>query len=408
MPSNQRRESSEDASPQEHLAGMAEHTLGFLTETAAAALDQLGEKPPQSANVLAVMNSVTSEKAIRNLDAIGHARVQELRVLSKEPAIARIVVAEETKDTKTYFISRGTPTRPPRDGSAVASYRSPVGRLAALPVGTNYDLVTPKGVRNLEVRERAALRPKVIEDEWDSVDSTVEGIDFGALTIKSLRELLRSAAAEVEGGDLLEVMLAEDRAAGNVLEGLRRSVIAKMELRDQPLLDQYQDEIFRLPIDTRLVILGPPGTGKTTTLIKRLGLKLDAEYLSDEERELVAATAAGSGGHAQSWMMFTPTDLLRQYVKEAFARENVAASDLRIQTWADYRRELGRHRFGILRTGAGTGGFVLKEELASLQSATLTRQTQWFEDFDAWQAEAFWADLETHARSSGSEPRPRG
>ena len=120
MPSNQRKESSEDTSPQEHLAGMAEHTLGFITETAASALDQLSEKPPQSANVLAVVNSVTSEKAMRNLDAIGHARVQELRVLSKEPAIARIVVAEETGDTKTYFISRGTPTRPPRDGSAVA------------------------------------------------------------------------------------------------------------------------------------------------------------------------------------------------------------------------------------------------------------------------------------------------
>ena len=44
---------------------MAEHTLGFFTETAASALDdQLSEKPPQSANVLAVVNSVTSEKAM--------------------------------------------------------------------------------------------------------------------------------------------------------------------------------------------------------------------------------------------------------------------------------------------------------------------------------------------------------
>ena len=38
--------------------------------------------------------------------------------------------------------------------------------------------------------------------------------------------------------------------------------------------------------------------------------------------------------------MFTPTDLLRQYVKEAFARETIPASDLHIHTWAHYRREL--------------------------------------------------------------------
>jgi hypothetical protein len=40
--------------------------------------------------------------------------------------------------------------------------------------------------------------------------------------------------------------------------------------------------------------------------------------------------------------MFTPTDLLQQYLKEAFSRENVPASDLRIKTWSDYRRELAR------------------------------------------------------------------
>ena len=241
-----------------------------------------------------------------------------MRALSTEPAIARIVVAEDG-DTRTYFISRGTPTKPPRDGSAVASYRSPAGRLAALPVGSDFDFVTPKGARTVEVLERAALRPKVVEGDWDAVDTTVEGTSFGPVTVKSFRELLRSAAAGHEGADLLDEMLAEDRAASNVVEGLRRSVIAKMELRDQPLLDQYQDKIFRLPLDTRLAILGPPGTGKTTTLIKRLGLKLDPEYLTEEEREQVRATVSGSARHAQSWIMFTPTDLLRQYVKEAFA-----------------------------------------------------------------------------------------
>jgi SpoVK/Ycf46/Vps4 family AAA+-type ATPase len=106
----------------------------------------------------------------------------------------------------------------------------------------------------------------------------LQGPGYGPLTVLSLRHLLPAIAPE-HTLDILEALLADGRAAENVVEGLRRSVVAKMALRDQPLLDQYQDEIFRLPLSTRLLILGPPGTGKTTTLIKRLGQKLDWDSL---------------------------------------------------------------------------------------------------------------------------------
>jgi hypothetical protein len=66
--------------------------------------------------------------------------------------------------------------------------------------------------------------------------------------------------------------------------------------------------------------------------------------------------------------MFTPTELLKLYVKEAFNREGIPASDLRIRTWSDYRRELARSRLGILRTATGSGSFVLKDALASLRA----------------------------------------
>ncbi len=344
---------------QEQLVVIAKSTIIFFTETANDAQAQLEMDQPSSANVFASMNTLTNDEAVRALLEITDERRRNLLQLCREPAIARVVVRDEAGEKKTYFIARATPHRMVAGDAMVASYRSPIGRLASLPVGSDHEVRTPGGVRSLEVLERAELRPSLVSNVWDSVDSTLEGTDYGPVTVVSFRALLQAAGVEEAAIDLLDSLLAEDRATHNVLEGLRRSVIAKMALRDRPLLDQYQDEIFRLPLDSRVVILGPPGTGKTTTLIKRLGLKLDTEYLEQEERAAIAHTVAGYEGHGQSWVMFTPTELLKQYVKEAFARENIAASDLRIRTWPDYRRELARNKLGILRTSTGRGSFVL-------------------------------------------------
>lgn len=380
-------QSLNDASKR-HIEQVAGEALAQLESIAEASKSKLLDGRTLGSDALASINTMTSSSAIQRLDQISQANRESYRVLVAEPAIARVVVVDQEGEEKTYYICRTTPVS---GFPNLASYRAPVGRLASLAIGAEFTL--PNGTV-VEVLERAQLRPSALADGWDSRDTVVEAEHFGPLTIESLRALWTEVAGEEVTEDILGQLLAEETVKANIIDGVRRSVITKMGLRDQPVLDQYQDEIFRLPLDKRLLILGPPGTGKTTTLIRRLGQKLDTAFLEEGEQRLVETVAAAQGvAHSNSWLMFTPTELLKQYLKEAFAREGVPASDLRIRTWQDYRRELARNAFGILRTASGGGTFVLKESLSSLSEAALDRPIQWFDDFDAWQRSAYVQEL---------------
>lgn len=372
----------------QHVEQVAGEALTQLESIAAAAKSKLHNERTLGFDALASINTMTSSSAIQKLDQISQANRESYQVLAAEPAIARVVVMDEEGEERTYYICR---TSPVSGFPNLASYRAPVGRLASLGIGAEFTL--PNGTV-VEVLERAQLRPAALDQGWDSRDTVVEAEHFGPITIESLRALLAEVAGEEVTEDILGQLLAEETVKANIIDGVRRSVITKMGLRDQPILDQYQDEIFRLPLDKRLLILGPPGTGKTTTLIRRLGQKLDTAFLEEGEQRLVETLSAAQGiAHANSWLMFTPTELLKQYLKEAFAREGVPAPDQRIRTWQDCRRELARNAFGVLRTASGGGTFVLKDGLPSLSEAALDRPIQWFDDFDTWQRNAYGQEL---------------
>lgn len=371
-----------------HIEQIAGEALAQLERIAETARGKLHDGRTLGSEALASINTMTSSSAIQNLGQISQVNRESYQTLASEPAIARVVAEDDTGNRQTFYICRAIPLTGFINHT---SYRTEKGRLASLPVGAELEL---KDGSYLTVIERAHLRPNALTDGWDSRDTIVEAEHFGPFTIESLRALLTEVAGEEVTEDILGQLLAEETAKANIIDGVRRSVITKMGLRDQPILDQYQDEIFRLPLDKRLLILGPPGTGKTTTLIRRLGQKLDTAYLDEGEQRLIETIASAQGiAHANSWLMFTPTELLKQYLKEAFAREGVPASDQRIRTWQDYRRELARNSFGVLRTASGGGTFVLKDGLTSLTDAALERPIQWFDDFNEYQQKAYVQEL---------------
>jgi len=376
----------------EHIDQVSNETLAKFEQVAKVACDRLKDSSGLTVNAFASINTLTSAAVVKNIESHNQINTNSNRKISSEPAVARVTVADEDGKQHIYYVCRA------EQGMVnlnLVSYGTPIGRLASLPPGSG--LLLPNGTV-VEVLERAILRPKLTNVGWDSIDSVIEGDSYGPLTIKSFREMLEGVPSDELIEDLVAQVLAEDSELQNILVGIRHRTITKMELRDQPILDQYQDEIFRLPISSRLLILGPPGTGKTTTLIRRLGQKLNPAFLDEDEKDLVkVASADGVLPHNQSWLMFTPTELLKQYVKEAFAREDIPAPENRIKTWSDYRHELGRRVLGILRTASTRGIFVLKPSLDSIMEETQKSMIAWFDDFGTWHKSIFVNEINVAA-----------
>ncbi len=369
----------------QYLRPIALDTINTFEAICDAVADRMRREAGPSHTSIANAQTFTSGAAHNQLEGILRSEQANLAKLAREPAISRIVAVDAEGNCRIYFICRNAPVTLPGRTAPLASYKSKMGRLASLPIGEEVEIEIDGIRQGWELVERCRLQPIRPGGDWDSQNTIVEGGRIGIATVESLRALLDEGARE----DLVDAILAEEQGAAGVRGGIRRSVITKMELRDQPILDQLQDDIFRSPLDSRLFVLGPPGAGKTTTLIRRLGQKLDLEYLEQAEAGLVERATQRSGlDHSQSWLMFSPTELLKQYVKEAFALEQIPASDQRhMKTWADHRHYLARNVFGVLRSASGQGYFILRDDLSILKKSTVHYLIDWHDDFADFHAQ---------------------
>jgi len=358
----------------EHIKEVSRESLNIFNEIATEAKRKEDEGAGQSGDAFASQNTFTGTSAIDSLSRISRTTLGGYKSLQREPAISRLVLLNEEGEKEVLFISRGYSVVLPSDNQ-LASYLSPKGRLASIEIGDEEKISL--GGRDViyQLLERTNYSPSKDAEGWDSKNSLFQG-DFDAVTVTSLRKLLSGGESE-DGLAELDALLEGD-GRENIVVGFRRDVRASMGLRDQPILDKFQDEIFRLPIDSRLVIFGPPGTGKTTTLIRRLGQKLNTENLSSEEKSVLNRADVND---ASRWIMFTPSDLLKHYLKEAFARENVPASSESIKTWDVYRKEFARNRLGILKSANNTGKFVLRTNVDYLSSKFNENQEFLFDEF---------------------------
>ena len=365
----------------EQIKSIASEAVNVL-ETVAITAKTLAEQSKVSSGhgQLASINSFNDTSAVDNMSDIAQSVQQGYQSLQEEPAIARVTFDDGEK-TKTLYIARKSSI--PLEGDAdLASYDSPLGHLASLQVGDEYTANIGGKSRVLEVLETLTLKPRRGEQGWDSSFSVYTPEDEETITIDpSLRKLFQQQEVDLSDESFLDELLSGE-ASSDFETGVKHQVRSAMSLREQPILDKFQSEIFRLPLDSQLIILGPPGTGKTTTLIKRLGQKLNIEYLEPAEQQKIKNTHSGELGHKTNWLMFTPTDLLKHYLKEAFAKEQVPASSEQIKTWENYSVHLGRNVLSILQS-SGSGGFI-KKSAQHLNSNAKSNLPSTYESFIAF------------------------
>lgn len=369
----------------QRLSLIATEALAAMEAIADTARAELAGAASGGTGVMAAGNDFTNPAVAQNLGQIRSQSQRAAYDLSREPFIARVKVQEDNGAERVYYFGRNFAGRAP--GIKMAGYTSdpPVARLAALELGDPFQL--PNGPE-VTVVETGRYTPRLLDDGWDGQNTSIAHVDFFAPNVPSLRALLRGGAA-LDAGDPFAVF---DQPV--FWAKPRRQSLKGTGLRDQDILNKVQDHIFRLPLSRQVMLEGPPGTGKTSTLIKRLAQKLSLTQDSAEDFDLVKRHSLG-GAHRESWIMFSPTELLEQYLREAFARDNVPAGQDRIRTWAEFRNDLATRVLGLLRSGGRKTGFQRDDTAQHLSPQALADQPGLYAALDRHLTETARAELDS-------------
>jgi hypothetical protein len=354
------------------LTGLGDEILTAMATVSKAAGDALCS-PHEVASITALAvpsNRMIGEaKPERFMIAMNREQRADLARLLLDPFVARVEVEwlEGGPPQRTYYFARRSAAGliTAITNAAFVPSGGKLGALAEYEAGEVATIEINGTEREARVLKRVVLSPQKRERLWDAILDNFEISDWGEilelLRAESLRvglETLKrriSGPAEVE--DIVGRLLAEAAEADAERGRLRRKVVERIALRDRPVLDRFQGEIFRLPLDRQVMLFGPPGSGKTTTLIKRLAQKRTADALTESETRLVSAYDRERFVRPDSWAMFSPTELLKEYLGDAFSKEGVPDAG-NVRTWEKERHDLARNVFGILRTGS-SGRFQL-------------------------------------------------
>lgn len=348
---------------------LAETSLDIMARVASAARAFLFGSPIEMNQVLAAPQRPT-EKTQQIISPSQRRLSVNADKVTREPILVKVVVNfEGTDDIKEFYTCYDRPVGL-KNLNNVLSRNAPLAHFATYDVGTYYKFdeedfsYIPPSYEKFRGKYFSVIqKSKFRKHKFDGQNFDCERIDYSDdqesnVLLRSLRKYIGKDFDDVlisKTDDMLSRVEQDKKNQEEFWEKRIDDVINSFQLRTQHTLDRYQDIVSRIPLDSRVFLLGPAGSGKTTTLIHRLRIKLDEDNLSEDEKKLIGDVTNEYNQHLISWIMFTPQKMLSLYVKEAFNKEGIAVPGANIKTWDEYSVEIGK-RFKLLRQPTSSGG----------------------------------------------------
>ena len=154
------------------------------------------------------------------------------------------------------------------------------------------------------------------------------------------------------------------------MNNLTRFIRQQGKLRFNPILDPVQNRIKTQNLfnGVTIVIDGGPGTGKTTTMIQRLKYLTDwdaieEDFLEETNRYGLSASQRDALKRAieqdRDWIFFSPSELLKEYLKEAMDKEGLTKIGAKVWNWDEYRKKIIREKYVLVGASTDNTPFVM-------------------------------------------------
>ncbi len=225
------------------LNSVGEQIFTDLAAVAEAAKEDLsGSAQPLGNTLVRPTNTMVGQaRPERNITEINSAVRDDLRRLLREPFVARVEVdwGQEGKP-ETYYFSRPSVAGMARalPNAKLVTSRAALGHLAEHEAGESVAINGREGY----IVSRSVFSPSSQEGIWDVLVRKFESMPWGdALQLlrheslrQALEEIRRGRAGPVTEEDILGLLEQEAAAAEFERHRVRRKVVDRIALRDQP------------------------------------------------------------------------------------------------------------------------------------------------------------------------------